>query len=1350
MVRLYNKRHVSFLLLICLLLQMCIPTLAVAEVLNYSGNEINATYGIKNDTEVSILEDVELKCMHGKAQGEKCFYCGELVHSIKNIPLVGCAEDFFNSVKPPANCDEEDLLRYNMKNIRLVCEHIVADGLYCEQCGHIVDIQPDDYIDCAIFDSCIHGKIIGEKCEDCKNLKIEQGDYELLEGEEWDDPLVYPTETLIDGRFALRCEVDTIGYKHYYCPWCNYEFGDNMIWTLNVRYHGNYNNSPCKGWSKPALYVMLTGTCRDHSSKQIYQCGHVDSGWFSHQYYTPLHNYVNIGEDIEQVKASCKQSGKLITTERLRCSICGNIKSGNRSSETTNQLAHNYTSFIYNNANQHKANCSGINTASHSDLYNHKFVQTGDDWFCEKHEQGCDAFKTVVYLDAYTIVDGTETLLKENLVKTLSGVYSASKLNNIIKAEQLLGKCMNEFNIGDTKYAICDVQTSQTGIVPGGVRLKIYYDEVVDKADYTVKHYKETGFETGEYDLADTETGQFAIGSMFEAGFKNYSGFKPVDNQTKTLVISEEADLNVIELYYNARQMPFQDEFSFWVPERIYINVDKDGNTKILGEPSAINAAQKRSVAVKSISLRAFDDWSFVDNAEMLEDESTGVKKLAVSINGDNAVASGNTAMLNLTPERWIIAADTALPLNISIVAAKQIQNINQEYVFSIDFVADWSENDPPELTEHRITLVDAEGGKIDNDANKQLFSVNEQIPELPKCDADYLYKHTGWRVAGTDMKIHSGDVINDDITLEPVYELRGKVVDLYIYPNSGEYGIVSINEVKAVIGDTWGEVKNQYNIIPTPAVDCSFKGYTTELEDVLGYLDDGYTINQSQVLTACFDSLNKQYYINVLPPDSHGVVHNGVTRMITDGNGVLTSLPKIDADKYYELDKWVNVVDNSEVTVGMVLNQDITIKPIMKLKDDILTIRIDADFYANLDSYSSVYVESGTTWGEVVKPAATPVNGYFLTGWYNGNTLLTDDYVITNSFTAKMGAAKDMSSYFNFTDNGDGTWAVALYMYQKLADEAKNGIIDQLVVPSEYKGKPVTVIKSLFSGSSGFPVKASSIGYSINKLVIPSSIKTINERAFDYNDVIKQFVFSEGLETIGDNAFEANTALTSVSLPKSIVDFGNRAFEDCANITSVYLPAKVLNNASGGNLFYGCDGIRSWTAPEGTIRIPGGLFSGCDYLSDVKLVDSIDVIEGSAFSDCIRLKSIELPANLTKLAGFSRSGLVDITIPGTVKEVVGFEGCTSLKTVTMQEGVETIGRFAFNGCTALKTGVSIPSTVKTIRGSAFGYCSNIFLEVPDTVETIEQMAFWNAYHIYYNGSSSDPANDNWGAKYRN
>ncbi len=53
------------------------------------------------------------------------------------------------------------------------------------------------------------------------------------------------------------------------------------------------------------------------------------------------------------------------------------------------------------------------------------------------------------------------------------------------------------------------------------------------------------------------------------------------------------------------------------------------------------------------------------------------------------------------------------------------------------------------------------------------------------------------------------------------------------------------------------------------------------------------------------------------------------------------------------------------------------------------------------------------------------------------------------------------------------------------------------------------------------------------------------------------------------------------------------------------------------------------------------------------------------------------------------------------------FEGCTVLTTLTISEGVTSIGAFAFSNCTGL-TSVTIPSSVASIEENAFAYCKSL------------------------------------------
>ena len=91
------------------------------------------------------------------------------------------------------------------------------------------------------------------------------------------------------------------------------------------------------------------------------------------------------------------------------------------------------------------------------------------------------------------------------------------------------------------------------------------------------------------------------------------------------------------------------------------------------------------------------------------------------------------------------------------------------------------------------------------------------------------------------------------------------------------------------------------------------------------------------------------------------------------------------------------------------------------------------------------------------------------------------------------------------------------------------------------------------------------------------------------------------------------------------------------------------------------------------------------------------------------------------------------IVIPSTIKRIpnYAFYKCTKLSEVIFNEGLESIGMNAFDGC-QLKKAI-IPSTCTTIESCAFEYNKDLYqVYLPISVTTVEQYAFYsinsNAY----------------------
>lgn len=95
---------------------------------------------------------------------------------------------------------------------------------------------------------------------------------------------------------------------------------------------------------------------------------------------------------------------------------------------------------------------------------------------------------------------------------------------------------------------------------------------------------------------------------------------------------------------------------------------------------------------------------------------------------------------------------------------------------------------------------------------------------------------------------------------------------------------------------------------------------------------------------------------------------------------------------------------------------------------------------------------------------------------------------------------------------------------------------------------------------------------------------------------------------------------------------------------------------------------------------------------------------------------------------------ITEISIPQSVKklDVSAFENNqNSVKKVTLPEGIEEIGSYAFYMCRRL-TEINLPNSIKVIGGSAFCDCNLKKLELPDDVETLWSNLFHYNYALRY------------------
>lgn len=218
-----------------------------------------------------------------------------------------------------------------------------------------------------------------------------------------------------------------------------------------------------------------------------------------------------------------------------------------------------------------------------------------------------------------------------------------------------------------------------------------------------------------------------------------------------------------------------------------------------------------------------------------------------------------------------------------------------------------------------------------------------------------------------------------------------------------------------------------------------------------------------------------------------------------------------------------------------------------------------------------------------------------------------------------------------------------------------------------------------------------------ITRVVLPDSVRHIGEKAFAGCVSLQSIVISEqsALATIGSLAFEGCLSLHNVFIPAATTTISLDAFSSCRNIESI--------TVAGGNATY-----RS----SGNCLIKGStVILGC-FLSVIPDDGSITAIGDGAFKNCNGGHSVTLPEGIVTIgkSAFEGSSFMS-SIPLSV-EIIGERAFydTDIKAILLGEGcrLQTIGVEAFASCLLLQT-VTLPASLERLESFAFASCSKLY-----------------------------------------
>ena len=321
------------------------------------------------------------------------------------------------------------------------------------------------------------------------------------------------------------------------------------------------------------------------------------------------------------------------------------------------------------------------------------------------------------------------------------------------------------------------------------------------------------------------------------------------------------------------------------------------------------------------------------------------------------------------------------------------------------------------------------------------------------------------------------------------------------------------------------------------------------------------------------------------------------------------------------------------------------------------------------------------------------------------------------------------------------------------------------------------TIPDSAFSGCS-----------TIESITIPTTTTSIGTNAFKNCAALKRlnsttdgkFNIPEGITEISSYAFYKCDSLVEITIPANVTSIGGYVFNGCVQIESVTFDANSKLETIGAYAFANCTLIEELQLPATLTAIGDYAFSGCTLLEKVNsntegyltLPASVTSIGSYAFSNLDLITNVVVPNTVTSIGQYAFYGcdaiesitlpfvgssadstsyfsyVIGSTVPNTLKNVTisadttipasAFNGCTKVESITLPATVESIGEYAFQGCTSLKRlnsttdgEFNIPAGITEIEYYMFYNCDAMTkVIIPASVTTIDQYAFYDCSQL--------------------
>ena len=227
---------------------------------------------------------------------------------------------------------------------------------------------------------------------------------------------------------------------------------------------------------------------------------------------------------------------------------------------------------------------------------------------------------------------------------------------------------------------------------------------------------------------------------------------------------------------------------------------------------------------------------------------------------------------------------------------------------------------------------------------------------------------------------------------------------------------------------------------------------------------------------------------------------------------------------------------------------------------------------------------------------------------------------------------------------------------------------IDETVnIPATINGRSVTTIAA----------NAFKANLHLKKVIIPNSVKKIENDAFCECAYLEEVSLSQNLELIDGGAFSFCYRLKAIALPDSVLKLGEHAFAQCYSLETVSI-GRQLKEMPYYTAFASDYSVKAFTVSSDNTTFK--TYDGALFTYDLTIL----------------------------IAYCNGDGKQEVTLHKKVKEI-GYYAMAqnkTLKTINLREGLEYIDDGAF--CGSGITSLVVPSTVKLVGGQAFDICESL------------------------------------------